>query len=126
MRRCTSSTKRRSTTSRGEVAAEQTIDMPRNVLAILLDIFEVQENEKVREEICGILESYMLNLLSSGAYGSVAYLLARDGAADRARAALAPAHKQRLARAAHEPERSEGALAAARSPRPVGGDPAAG
>src|SRR5256885_305221 len=49
---------------RGQVAAEQAIDMPRNALAILLDIFEVQESEAVREEICGILESCMLNLLA--------------------------------------------------------------
>jgi HEAT repeat protein len=81
---------------RGEVAAEQTIDMPRNVLAILLDIFEVQENEKVREEICGILESYMHNLLSGGAYGSVAYLLGETEQLIGRAVALAPAHKQRL------------------------------
>ncbi len=81
---------------RGEVAAEQTIDMPRNVLAILLDIFEVQETEKVREEICGILESYMLNLLSAGAYGSVAYLLGETEQLIERATALAPAHKQRL------------------------------
>ena len=81
---------------RGEVAAEQTVDMPRNVLAILLDIFEVQENEKVREEICGIFESYMLNLLSSGAYGSVAYLLGETEQLIGRAVALAPAHKQRL------------------------------
>jgi hypothetical protein len=81
---------------RGEVAAEQTVDMPRNVLAILLDIFEVQESEQVREEICGIFESYMLNLLSSGAYGSVAYLLGETEQLMRRAVALAPAHKQRL------------------------------
>jgi hypothetical protein len=81
---------------RGEVAAEQTIDMPRNVLAILLDIFEVQESEKVREEICSILESYMLNLLAGGAYGSVAYLLAETEQLIGRAVALAPVHKQRL------------------------------
>jgi hypothetical protein len=81
---------------RGEVAAEQTIDMPRNVLGILLDIFEVQEGEKVREEICSILESYMLNLLAGGAYGSVAYLLAESEQLIGRAVALTPAHKQRL------------------------------
>ncbi|MDB4912324.1 MAG: hypothetical protein JWO39_3147 [Gemmatimonadetes bacterium] len=81
---------------RGEVAAEQTIDMPRNVLAILLDIFEVQESEQVREEICSILESYMLNLLAGGAYGSVAYLLAETEQLIGRAVALAPVHKQRL------------------------------
>ena len=81
---------------RAAVAAEQTIDMPRNVLAILLDIFEVQESEKVREEICAILESYMLNLLAGGAYGSVAYLLAETEQLAKRAVALTPAHKQRL------------------------------
>ncbi|HMI57561.1 MAG TPA: HEAT repeat domain-containing protein, partial [Gemmatimonadaceae bacterium] len=81
---------------RAAVAAEQTIDMPRNVLAILLDIFEVQESDKVREEICGILESYMLNLLAGGAYGSVAYLLAESETVIGRAVALTPAHKQRL------------------------------
>lgn len=81
---------------RGEVAAEQTSDMPRNVLAMLLDIFEVQENEKVRDEICGILESYMLILLAGGAYGSVAYLLRESEQLIGRAAALAPAHRQRL------------------------------
>ena len=68
---------------RAAVVAEQSIDMPRNVLAILLDIFEVQETPAVREEICGILESYMLNLLSGGSYGAVAYLLAETEALAR-------------------------------------------
>lgn len=81
---------------RAAVAAEQTIDMPRNVLAILLDIFEVQESEKVREEICGILESYMLNLLAAGAYGSVAYLLAETELLIKRAVALTPAHRARL------------------------------
>jgi len=82
---------------RAAVVADQTIDLPRNVLAILLDIFEVQESEKVREEICGILESYMLNLLAGGAYGSVGYLLAESDQLLRRAANITPAHKLRLA-----------------------------
>jgi hypothetical protein len=81
---------------RAAVLAEQTIDMPRNVLAILLDIFEVQEGEKVREEICSILESYMLILLAGGAYGSVAYLLGETEAVIGRAVGLTAAHKQRL------------------------------
>jgi HEAT repeats len=81
---------------RAAVAAEQTVDMPRNVLAILLDIFEVQESEKVREEICGIFESYMLNLLAAGAYGSVAYLLAETEQLVKRSVGLTSAHRSRL------------------------------
>ena len=82
---------------RTAVVADQTVDLPRNVLAILLDIFEVQEGEKTREEICGILESYMLNLLSEGAYGSVGYLLSESERLIRSSVNIAPAHKLRLA-----------------------------
>ncbi|HMA01821.1 MAG: HEAT repeat domain-containing protein [Gemmatimonas sp.] len=81
---------------RGEVAAEQAIDLPRNVLAIMLDIFEVQENDKVRDEICGNLESYMLNLLAAGAYGAVGYLLSETDQLIGRASALSPVHKQRL------------------------------
>ena len=82
---------------RTAVVADQSVDMPRRVLAILLDIFEVQEGEKVREEICGILESYMLNLLAGGAYGSVGYLLAESEQLIKRAANLLPAHRLRLA-----------------------------
>jgi hypothetical protein len=82
---------------RAAVVSDQTIDLPRNVLAILLDIFEVQESEKVREEICGILESYMLNLLAGGAYGSVGYLLAESELLIKRAPNLLPAHSLRLA-----------------------------
>jgi hypothetical protein len=81
---------------RGEVASEQSMDMPKNALAILLDIFEVQESEHVREEICGIFESCMLNLLSAGAYGAVAFLLGEADQLIGRVGALTPAHKQRL------------------------------
>ncbi|MBK5187792.1 MAG: hypothetical protein JJD97_06070 [Gemmatimonadaceae bacterium] len=81
---------------RAAVVSEQTVNMARNVLAILLDIFEVQESEKVRDEICGILESHMLNLLAGGAYGSVAYLLAETELVLGRAVALTPAHRQRL------------------------------
>jgi hypothetical protein len=57
----------------------------------------VQEGEKVREEICGILESYMLNLLAGGAYGSVGYLLGESDQLIRRANNLLPAHKLRLA-----------------------------
>ena len=73
---------------RAGLAGEGQIDLHRDCLAIVLDIFEVQADTKVREEILGILESFMLHLLSSGAYGSVAYLLREAAvAADRANGA---------------------------------------
>lgn len=60
---------------RGEVQKEQHVNLRRNVLAILLDIFETQSAAGVREETCGIFEQLLPLLLSAGDYGSVAYLL---------------------------------------------------
>lgn len=60
---------------RGEVQKEQRLDLRRNVLAILLDIFEVQADPAVRAEIAGIAEQFMLYLLATREYGAVAYLL---------------------------------------------------
>jgi hypothetical protein len=81
---------------RAAVKAEHATDLQRNVLAILLDIFEVQESVAVREEICGIFESYMLNLLAAGAYGTVAYLLAESDQLARRAPAITPALRERL------------------------------
>lgn len=80
------------------LASEGQIDLHRDCLAILLDIFEVQTDVKVREEILGILESFMLHLLSTGAYGSVAYLLREAAVAAKRAPTLAPATADRLRR----------------------------
>jgi hypothetical protein len=60
---------------RGEVQKEQSLNLRRNVLAILLDIGETQCSPEVRDEVCTILEQVMPHLLSTGDYGAVAYLL---------------------------------------------------
>ncbi len=82
---------------KGEVQREYASDLRRNVLAILLDIFEQQTDLAVRDEICGVLDNFVLHLLSAGQFTAVAYLLRESAVAlDRSRE-LTPGHRQRLA-----------------------------
>jgi HEAT repeat protein len=60
---------------RSEIANEYAGDLRRNVLSMVLDIFEGQADVAVREEIIGILDNLMLHLLSGGQYTAVAFLL---------------------------------------------------
>lgn len=60
---------------RTEVHKEYASDVRRNVLAILLDIFELQNGKPVRDEISDILENFLMHLLSAGHFATVAYVL---------------------------------------------------
>jgi hypothetical protein len=60
---------------RAEVHKEYASDVRRNVLAILLDIFELQTGTPVRDEISEILENFLMHLLSAGHFSTVAYVL---------------------------------------------------
>ncbi|HEX6536330.1 MAG TPA: HEAT repeat domain-containing protein [Gemmatimonadaceae bacterium] len=83
---------------RAEVHKEQSADLRRNVLAILLDIFEVQGTAAVRTEVVGIFEHLLLHLLAAADYAAVAYLL-REAVAIRERLPdLSPEARERLAR----------------------------
>lgn len=81
----------------GEVKREYETDLRPNVVAILLDIFEQQTDHAVRDEIVGILEHFVLHLLSAAQFSAVAYLLRESAVAlERARD-LIPGHRLRLA-----------------------------
>jgi HEAT repeat protein len=60
---------------RREIEREYQGDLRQNVLAILLDIFEAQAAQGVREEVTEIIETMMLLMLASGELNGVAYLL---------------------------------------------------
>jgi len=60
---------------REEVRKEYTYDMRRNVVAMLLDTYEVQGDHVVREEIGTLLDTLMLHILSSGEFKTAAFLL---------------------------------------------------
>jgi hypothetical protein len=71
---------------RAEVQKEYAGDVRRNVLAILLDIFELQTAKPVRDEISEILENFLMHLLSAGHFSTVAYVLRESqGLTTRAR-----------------------------------------
>lgn len=83
---------------RTALAGESHLDLERDVLAILLDIFEVQGDTKVREEVLGILEAFLLHLLPLGHYGSVGYLLRETAVALKRAPALPPVLADRMRR----------------------------
>ena len=82
---------------KSEIAKEYAGDLRRNVLSMVLDIFEVQTANEVREEITGILDNLMLHLLSGGQYTAVAFLLRESTEAAKRARDITPEQKTRLA-----------------------------
>jgi HEAT repeat protein len=82
---------------RDEVEKEYASDLRRNVLAILLDIFEVQADGAVRDEIAAILETLMLYFLSAGELRAVAFLLQESQVAAARAPQLESERRERLA-----------------------------
>ena len=79
-----------------EIKREFSTDLRPAVIASLLDVFELQKDPTVREEICGLLDYFLLVLLSTAQYRNAAYLLREAGVtAGRAPDLLEP-QKQRL------------------------------
>jgi HEAT repeat protein len=75
-------------------------DLRPSVIAALLDTFELEDDPTVREEICGILDNFLLVLLANQQFRAAAYLLREcDAAAERARGLLA-SHRERLSQLA--------------------------
>jgi HEAT repeat protein len=80
----------------GEIKREFSTDVRPAVIASLLDTFETQKDPTVREEICGLLDYFLLILLSTAQYRNAAYLLRESTTtASRAPEILEP-QKQRL------------------------------
>ena len=80
----------------GEVKREFSTDLRPAVIASLLDTFETQKDPTVREEICGLLDYFLLVLLSTAQYRNAAYLL-REASVTATRATdLLEPQKQRL------------------------------
>jgi HEAT repeat protein len=83
---------------KGEVEKEYASDLRANVLAILLDIFELQADGAVRTEIGEILDGFMLLLLSAAQFQSVAYLIKETRDAAERTKGLEPPHRALLAK----------------------------
>jgi HEAT repeat protein len=83
---------------RDEVTKEYAGDLRGNVVAMLLDIFEVQEDPQIRGEIAEILDGFMLHLLSAAQFRSVAYLLVEAQAAANRAKGISASEKAQLAK----------------------------
>ena len=57
----------------GEIKREFSTDLRPAVVASLLDTFETNKDPTVREEICGLLDYFLLILLSTAQYRNAAY-----------------------------------------------------
>jgi hypothetical protein len=79
-----------------EVRREYEIDLRQNVLAALLDIFEQQGDAAIRDELAGILDNFMLHMLSAGQFHNVAYLIREALIASQRGADIVPAQRERL------------------------------
>lgn len=82
---------------RAEVDKEYATDLRQNVLSILLDIFEVQADTAIRDEIAGVLDTLILHFLSAGELRAVAFLLQESQVAATRATSLALAQRERLA-----------------------------
>jgi hypothetical protein len=71
-------------------------DLRSNTLNILLDLMEQQNEEAVRNELFGILETLMPNLLQGGEFRAVAMVLREVRAIGDRVKTLTPDHRQRL------------------------------
>ena len=79
-----------------EVDREYRGDLRQNVIAILLDIFEQQPVQKVRDEVAEQLEILMVHMLSAGKFQNVAYLVRESQTAATRAGELAPEQAKRL------------------------------
>ncbi|HEX9129313.1 MAG TPA: HEAT repeat domain-containing protein [Gemmatimonadaceae bacterium] len=79
-----------------EIKREFATDLRPAVIASLLDTFETQKDPTVREEICGLLDYFLLVLLSSAQYRNAAYLLREAAVTANRTPEVLEAHKQRL------------------------------
>lgn len=80
----------------GEIKREFSSDLRPAVIASLLDVFETHRDPTVREEICGLLDYFLLILLSTAQYRNAAYLLREAGVTAGRAPEILESQKQRL------------------------------
>ena len=79
-----------------EVKREYQIDLRRNVVSVLLDIFEQQTDPAIRDEVSEILDSLMVHMLSAGQFHTVSYLVRESLMSVHRAPELLPAQRDRL------------------------------
>jgi HEAT repeat protein len=80
----------------GEIKREFSTDLRPAVIASLLDTFENQKDATTREEICGLLDYFLLILLSTAQYRNAAYLLREASVTANRAPEILDTQKQRL------------------------------
>jgi HEAT repeat protein len=80
----------------GEIKREFSTDLRPAVIASLLDTFENQKDATTREEICGLLDYFLLILLSTAQYRNAAYLLREASLTANRAPEILDTQKQRL------------------------------
>jgi len=85
---------------RQETEREYGLDLRRLVLCALLDIFELQADPLVRDEIAGDLEALVLHLLTAGQFSTVAFLLKESESTFQRARELRAVDRERLGRLA--------------------------
>jgi hypothetical protein len=83
-----------------EIAREYKQDLRVKVASSLLDIFEAQADDKIREEVLADLQTAMVYLLTAGQYRGAARILREAALAASRATSLIPDHKEQLARLA--------------------------
>ncbi len=80
-----------------EVRREYETDLRKNVISVLLDIFEQQTSPDVRNEVAEVLVSLMLHMLSAGQFANVAFMVRESLIAVRRATDLQTEQRDRLA-----------------------------
>lgn len=80
-----------------EVRREYQSDLRKNVVSVLLDIFEQQTDASIRDEVAEVLDTLMLHMLSASQFSNVAYLVRESLVAVQRAAELLPPQRDRLA-----------------------------
>ena len=79
-----------------EVRREYETDLRKNVVSVLLDIFEQQTEPGIRDELSEVLDNLMLHMLSAGQFNNVAYLVRESLVAVQRSTELLPPQRDRL------------------------------
>jgi HEAT repeat protein len=79
-----------------EIGREYDQDLRTNIVAALLDIFEQQSNDAVREECLDYVETMLAFLLASGSFRGVAFLLSETRTAGARPGDLSPRIRERI------------------------------
>ena len=82
---------------RTEIAREYGDDLRRNVVNLLLDIYEQQAEPGVRTEVAEIIDNLMVHMLAAGQFANVAYLVRESLIASRRAVDLVVDANDRLA-----------------------------